>query len=157
MKRRWDPDPQPELPMEPGPALKNPDRAPRKPRARTVARAVAVLAQTPVADLIDAVTGAANGERIIEALSVLALGTEAEAAEFFGRKMRLRPQDRQAALVVLEARRFGRVPEHDRGGGAETRPVQIVNVFTSSEDYAFVTQARPKNVTPPRRLERADE
>ena len=130
-------------------------RKPRKPRARQVAKAIETLqrAGSP-ADLIDKHTGAPNGENILRALSALATGTPDEIAKVFGGYLRMRARDRQAALQVLEQRRFGRV-----GDDIETHPrdghISIVNVFTSSPELErvvnaprIVEQVVPTNGTP---------
>lgn len=104
-----------------------------------------MLLTSPTAAIIDKHTGLPNGERIIEALAVLGTGKPEEIERFFGHPMRLRARDRQAALYVLEQRRFGKVPSLDEQA-PDVRPVQIVNVFATSEDYAFVTAQRPKAV-----------
>lgn len=136
--------------------LNKPNRKPRKPRARAVVAATEALLASPTAALIDKHTGAPDGERIIEGLALLATGTPEQIEKFFGWSMRLRPRDRQAALYVLEQRRFGRVPQFDEQT-PDARPVTIVNVFATHDDYAFVTAQRPKLVAPPRQLERRDD
>lgn len=127
------------------------NRKPRKPRGRQLAKAAALLLASPTAALIDKHTGKPDGERIIEALSVLATGTGEEVAKFFGGYYRLRARDRQAALEVLEQRRFGKVPSVDEGA-VEHHPTTIVNVFTTSEEFAFVTAQQPKLVGSTRAL-----
>jgi len=82
---------------------------------------------------------------------VLAVGKPEEIAKFFGWSMRMRPRDRQAALAVLEQRRFGKVPQID-ASVSEHPPTTIVNVFTTSEEFAFVTQAQPVAVESQRAL-----
>jgi hypothetical protein len=138
----------------------NRNRKPRKPRVRSIAKAVAQVAAltTAVGDLIDKHTGAPNGERIIEALALLATGSPEQVRKFFGltRWQRLRPQDRQAALVVLEQRRFGKVAQADEGP-VEHAPTTIVNVFSTAAEYEFVTQAQPKQVGSSRTLEAKDD
>jgi hypothetical protein len=126
-------------------------RKPRKPRGRALAAAAEYLLTNPTAALIDKHTGKPDGERIIEALSVLATGTGEQVAKFFGGYYRLRARDRQAALNVLEQRRFGRVPQIDEVP-SEHRPTTIVNVFTTSEEFAFVTAQQPKLVGSTRAL-----
>ena len=137
----------------------NRNRKPRKPRARALAKAAEFLLTNPTAALIDKHTGLPDGERIIAALAVLAVGNHAEIAAFFGEPMRLRARDRRAALVVLEQRRFGKVQDAGGAGPQTQPPPTIVNVFTSAAEYAFVTQARPSKAIGPTRplLEEAHE
>ena len=126
------------------PAVRSPNRAPRA--GRLVAALDADL-QKQAAAIIDAATGAPHGARILQALSVIATGTPQQIQAFFGHRVSMKMRDRQAALAILEARRFGRVPLLEEAP-ADSRPVQIVNVFSSSAEYDFVTQGRPKTVTP---------
>ena len=81
----------------------------------------------------------------------MATGSPAEIAKFFGGLLRLRTRDRQAALEVLEQRRFGKVPRAGRGRG-RAPAATIVNVFTTSEEFAFVTAQQPKLVGSTRAL-----
>jgi hypothetical protein len=126
-------------------------RKPRKPRGRAVVAATEALLASPTAALIDKHTGLPDGERILQALAVLAMGKPEEIAKFFGWSMRMRPRDRQAALEVLEQRRFGKVPQIDQSV-SEHPPTTIVNVFATSEEFAFVTQAEPLAVPNQRTL-----
>lgn len=126
-------------------------RTPRKPRGRAIARAAAWLLANPTAALIDKHTGKPDGERILQALAVLAVGTSEEVAQFYGGYQRLRVRDRTTALKLLEQRRFGRVPQLDETPTEHT-PTTIVNVFTTSEEFAFVTAQQPKLVGSTRAL-----
>lgn len=128
----------------------------RRPRGGPVVRKLRDDLQSEAAAIIDEATGEPGGAKILKALAVLATGSEEEIAAFFKSPLRLRARDRQAALTVLEQRRFGRVPQFDEQT-PDARPVTIVNVFATHEDYAFVTAQRPKLVAPPRQLERRDD
>lgn len=124
----------------------NRNRKPRKPRPAAIAAAAEMLMRSETAALIDKHTGKPNGERIIEALALLAMGKREDIKKFFGDSYkRMSPRDRQAALYVLEQRRFGKVPVLDEQT-PDVRPVTIVNVYATSEDYKFVTDQRPKAV-----------
>ena len=112
-----------------------------------LARRAAGQLNNLTADLIDKHTGLPDGERILQGLALLAVGTPDQVEAFFGEPVRMRARDRRAALTVLESRRFGRVPSLD-DQTPDVRPVTIVNVFSTSAEYDFVTQARPKQVGP---------
>jgi hypothetical protein len=135
-----------------------PGRQPRKPRdprkrgGKMVAALDAAL-QSQAAAIIDEATGEPHGAKILRGLAVLATGTPYECAKFFGvRRMSLKPRDRQKALEILEQRRFGRVPQTD-AAQAPVAPVTIVNVYATSEEYRFVTEARPVMQAGPKQLE----
>jgi len=91
------------------------------------------LAPTPqeaVRALVDKFCGL-GGERVIQALAVIALGNAPARYAFFGEQLRVAPKDRVAALNALALRRWGRptlsveLDPNDTG----RMPVQIINVF----------------------------
>jgi len=134
------------------------NRPTRTARGGPVVRNLREAARSPTAEIIDTATGKPHGAAILEALAALAVGTPEQIEKTFGAPLRMRARDRHAALQTLEQRRFGRVPSVD-DQTPDVRPVTIVNVFATSEEYAFVTQARPKLVGTTRapQLETGDE
>lgn len=91
--------------------------------------AVAPTPQKLVREVVDRYTGP-GGERIVQALAVIALGNAASRMTFFGEPVKVQAKDRTQALSVLADRRWGRaVPEADEGEGHGRMPVQIINVF----------------------------
>jgi len=77
-----------------------------------------------------------EGERIVQALAVIALGNLASRMTFFGEPVKVAAKDRTQALGVLSDRRWGRPGQTiDFDPGDPSRlPVQIVNIFTESPD-----------------------
>lgn len=96
---------------------------------------------TSVQAMVDRVCGTSDGERLLKALAVLAMGTSETIEVFFGEPVRVRAKERLIALRRLEERRFGRVAQLDEPGDLDRRPVTIVNVFSNSKDYDFVRDA----------------
>jgi hypothetical protein len=125
----------------------------RAPRASRIVKELSGALASQAAAIIDEATGEPHGAAILKALAVIATGTPEEVAAFFGHKrVTMRLRDRQAALAILEQRRFGRVPTFEEAK-PEVGPVTIVNVYATSEEYRFVTEARPKVVSGPKALE----
>ena len=83
-----------------------------------------------LAPMIDRYCGE-NGERIIHAFAVIALGNARARQQFFGEWVRVNGRDRLLALDQLAGRRWGRI---ESGTDAPTLqlPIQIVNVFTEA-------------------------
>lgn len=95
---------------------------------RHLAMTTAPTPQRAVRETVDRYCGI-DGETIIKALAVLALGNAASRMTFFGEPVKVQARDRTQALSVLADRRWGRVvPEVDEGPGGRM-PVQIINVF----------------------------
>jgi hypothetical protein len=72
-----------------------------------------------------------NGERIIHAYAVIALGNARSRYAFFGEHVKVVGRDRLTALEQLAGRRWGRI-EGVEGGDTQQLPIQIVNVFTEA-------------------------
>jgi hypothetical protein len=83
---------------------------------------------TSVVRIIDRYVGT-DGERILQALAVIALGNEDACLAFFGSRFRVQPRERVNALHHLSMRRWGRPTLNVEMHGA-AMPVQIINVFT---------------------------
>ena len=116
-------------------ALKAP--APRRPRPPVAARHLnaAPTTQDSVRAIVDKYCGP-EGERIVQALSVIALGNGPSRMTFFGEPLKVQPKDRVRALEVLSAWRWGRpgiTLDFDPGDPSRL-PVQIVNIYTDSVD-----------------------
>jgi hypothetical protein len=114
-----------------------PARVTPRPKAPAAARRLSAppTTQDSVRALVDKYCGP-EGERIVQALSVIALGNGPSRMTFFGEPLKVAPKDRVRALEVLSGRRWGRpgiTLDFDPGDPSRL-PVQIVNIFTDSPD-----------------------
>jgi hypothetical protein len=110
---------------------------PRPRRHSAAARGVVSppTAQDTVRTIVDKYCGP-EGERIVQALSVLALGHSAARLAFFGEPVKVQSKDRVNALQQLGLRRWGRPGiTLDLDPADPSRlPVQIVNVYAELPD-----------------------
>jgi len=108
---------------------------PRPRRHSAAARGVVSppTAQESVRTIVDKYCGP-EGERIVQALAVLALGNAPSRLTFFGEPLKVQAKDRTQALQTLADRRWGRPGQTiDFDAGDPSRlPVQIVNIFTEA-------------------------
>jgi hypothetical protein len=146
------------MPLKKRPKPSGPKRVPRSPRlektvpkpvenapvslvafdpSRTASLTTRPTTQDAMRAVVDRYCGP-NGERIVQALAVLALGNQETRHTFFGEPVRVQARDRTQALSVLSDRRWGRPGQTlDFDPSDPLRlPVQIINVFAPRDDDA---------------------
>jgi hypothetical protein len=114
-----------------------PARVTPRPQASAAARRLSAppTTQDSVRAIVDKYCGP-EGERIVHALAVIALGNGPSRMTFFGEPLKVATKDRTQALGILSDRRWGRPGQTiDFDPGDPSRlPVQIINVFTDSPE-----------------------